>query len=337
MNNQEMKQLLETKEYDFLRTNENLGSNVILLVPGGSHSYGTSKPESDFDLRGISFNNTRHLLGLSKFEQYEDDETDSVIYGTTKAVRQLMECNPNTIEILGVRDQDILHITEAGKLLRDNINLFLSCLAIKTFSGYGIRQLRRLKNAMARDQYTLEEKEKHILESLELQLCHFETHYADMKPGYIKLKIGPGVTEGYKEEILMDMHLENYPLRAFVGMYSEMSNVIRDYDKINHRNKKKDIIHLNKHKMSLLRVIKKGIQVLTEQKVETYCGDFIPTLMRIRNGEMSDEEFFGMVEVAEKEFEYAAKHTTLPLKPDFRKVEDLLIEMHTIMLKGAGF
>ena len=44
------KQLLQTKEYDFLRTNEHLGDNIILLGLGGSHAYGTNNEDSDVEI-----------------------------------------------------------------------------------------------------------------------------------------------------------------------------------------------------------------------------------------------------------------------------------------------
>ena len=35
---EQIKEKLKSAEYDFLRTNENLGSNIILLTLGGSHA-----------------------------------------------------------------------------------------------------------------------------------------------------------------------------------------------------------------------------------------------------------------------------------------------------------
>lgn len=40
------------------------------------------------------------LPGLTEFEQYEDDRTDTVIYGFNKLVKLLLECDPNTCEML---------------------------------------------------------------------------------------------------------------------------------------------------------------------------------------------------------------------------------------------
>ena len=38
----QIKDKLKSKEYDFLRTDKNLGNNIIILTLGGSHAYGTN-------------------------------------------------------------------------------------------------------------------------------------------------------------------------------------------------------------------------------------------------------------------------------------------------------
>ena len=100
--------LMNSPSYDFLRAHERLGRRVILLGLGGSHAYGTSNENSDVDFRGITLNTPSDLLGLTDFEQYEDGSTDTVIYSFNKMVRLLLECNPNTCEILGLDDDQYL-------------------------------------------------------------------------------------------------------------------------------------------------------------------------------------------------------------------------------------
>ena len=76
----DFKKLVNSREYDFLRENPRLGSRVILLGLGGSYAYGTDNENSDIDFRGITLNLPSDLLGLTQFEQYEDCNTDTVIY-----------------------------------------------------------------------------------------------------------------------------------------------------------------------------------------------------------------------------------------------------------------
>jgi predicted nucleotidyltransferase len=98
---EQIKEKLKSAEYDFLRTNENLGSNIILLTLGGSHAYGMDKEDSDVDVRGISLNSKSDILLGADFEQVVDVDTDTTVYSFNKMIQLLTSNNPNTIEQLG--------------------------------------------------------------------------------------------------------------------------------------------------------------------------------------------------------------------------------------------
>ena len=100
--------IMNSAEYDFLRSNPRLGNRIILLGLGGSYAYGTNNENSDIDFRGITLNLPSDLLGLTEFEQYEDNDTDTVIYSFNKMVKLLLDCNPNTCEILGLDEEQYL-------------------------------------------------------------------------------------------------------------------------------------------------------------------------------------------------------------------------------------
>ena len=104
----DFKKLMNSEEYDFLRTNERLGNRIMLLGLGGSYSYGTNNEGSDIDFRGVTLQMPSDLLGMTEFDQYEDDKTDTVIYGFNKLVKLLLECNPNTCEMLGLDEDQYL-------------------------------------------------------------------------------------------------------------------------------------------------------------------------------------------------------------------------------------
>jgi len=110
----DFKALLNTSEYDFLQTNPRLGSRIMLLGVSGSHGYGTNREGSDIDFRGVALNLPSDLIGLTSFDQYEDPNTDTVIYSFTKLVNLLLNCNPNTIEILGLDDDQYVIIASDG-------------------------------------------------------------------------------------------------------------------------------------------------------------------------------------------------------------------------------
>ena len=133
MNIVQINEAIKAPEYDFLRNDENLGENIILLGLGGSHAYGTENEHSDLDIRGIATNSKRNILIRKDFEQVVERETDTTIYSFEKIVKLLCECNPNTIEILGLKPEHYLYLSPIGKELLKNKHLFLSKRAIVSF------------------------------------------------------------------------------------------------------------------------------------------------------------------------------------------------------------
>ena len=322
----DFKSLMLSPAYDFLRTDPHLGNRIILLGLGGSHAYGTSNPNSDIDFRGITLNLPSDLLGLTDFEQFEDRVTDTVIYSFNKIIRLLLECNPNTCEILGLDENQYLIKTKLGQEIIDNTNLFLSKRAIKSFGGYASAQLRRLQNAIARDSMPQTEREQHILKSVQNALDDFNRKHASFKYGSMKLYVDNAVTEGLETEIFIDTNYSHYPLRDYEMMFSTLNNVIREYDKIGKRNKKKDDNHLNKHAMHLIRLFMMAIDILDKGIIKTHRVDDIDLLLKIRNGGFQKDdhtfnaEFYDILTHYEMELERATKETSLPDNPDMEKV-----------------
>ena len=116
----DFRELLNTSEYDFLRTDPRLGKRIMLLGLSGSYGYGTNREGSDIDFRGVTLNLPSDILGLTTFEQFEDRKTDTVIYGFNKLIGLLLNCNPNTIEILGLYDDQYLIKSPLGQELLDH-------------------------------------------------------------------------------------------------------------------------------------------------------------------------------------------------------------------------
>lgn len=332
--------LMNSHEYDFLHTNKRLGNRIILLGLGGSHAYGTNNANSDIDFRGITLNMPSDLIGLTEFEQYEDEHTDTVIYSFNKIVKLLLECNPNTCEILGLDEDQYLIKTPLGQELIDNRDLFLSKRAAKSFGGYASAQLRRLQNAIARDSMPQAEKEQHILNSVRNALDDFNRRYDDFDNGSIKLYIDQAVTPSLETEIFVDANYSHFPLRDYEKMFSTMNTVIREYDKIGKRNKKKDDNHLNKHAMHLIRLFMMAIDILDKGIIKTHRTEDLDLLLKIRNGGFQKEdhtftsEFYDILNHYERELERATKESLLPDNPDMDKVEAFVEYVNRKAIEG---
>jgi len=305
---------------------------VILLAYGGSIAYGTNIETSDVDTRGICLNTVDELIGLDSMNQLEDKEEDTVIYSFNKVIKLLMNVNPNVIEMLGCKPEHYLTLDKYGKMLLDNSDLFLSQRAVNSFGGYANSQLRRLQNALARDQYPQSEKEVHILNSITNQMTHINENYNE---GHgINLYIDKSNKDDFEEEIYMNINTTHYPLRDFKAIYSEMHNVVKDYNKLNHRNKKKDNIHLCKHAMHLVRLFMMGSEILEGKGINTYRENDRELLLSIRNGFYQNDDttfnssFWDLVNEYENKFKYARDNTNLPSKPNRNKINELVVEIN---------
>lgn len=336
----DFKKLMYSSEYDFLRTHPRLGDRIILMGLGGSYAYGTNNENSDIDFRGITLNLPSDLLGLTEFEQYEDASTDTVIYAFNKIVKLLLECNPNTIELLGLDDDQYLIKTTLGQELLDNKSLFLSKRAAKSFGGYASAQLRRLQNALARDSMAQEERERHIYNSVKNALEDFQRKNQMFDKGNIRIYIDQSENPEMETELFVDADYKHLPLRDYENMLGVMNSVIRDYDKIGKRNKKKDDNHLNKHAMHLVRLFMMAIDILEKGEIRTHRTDDLPLLQSIRRGDFQktdgtyEKEFYDLLSDYEKRLEVATAKTILPDNPDMEKVEQFVEYVNRKAIEG---
>lgn len=331
---EQIKQLVASKEYDFLRTDPHLGDRIMFLTLGGSYSYGTNVPTSDVDVRGCAMNNASEIVGLSNFEQFVETNTDTTIYAFNKLIGLLLNCNPNTIEMLGCKPEHYIYMTEAGREFIDNRKMFLSKRALHSFGGYANQQLNRLENALARDHLSQAKKEEHIMRSMENSVKSFESRYNNFEQGSIVLFTDDSPREDWDQEIFANIHLEHFPARQFNSMMNDLHNVLGTYEKLNHRNHKKDDAHLNKHAQHLVRLYLMCIDILEKEEIITYREADHELLMSIRNGAYQNEdstykpEFFEIIDGLKKRLDYAKENTSLPDHPDLKRIEEFVMEVN---------
>lgn len=329
-----IKDMLKSEKYEFLRTNPHLGKRMMFLTLGGSYAYGTNVETSDVDVRGCAMNSKSDLLGLTNFEQVVHTQTDTTIYGFNKLVGLLLNCNPNTIELLGCKPEHYFYVSETGQMLLDNRKLFLSRRAVNSFGGYATQQLRRLQNALARDKLAQAEKEEHIRDALERSLKNFADRYSSAEGGGIFLFTDVSNRDDLDREVFCNIHLDKFPARDSNVLLNTLSNVVGNYEKLNHRNHKKDNDHLSKYAMHLIRLYLMCLDILEKGEINTYRYNDRDLLLSIRNGKYQRDdgsyqpEFFEMVNEYEKRLKYAKENTALPDAPDMKKNEQLVMEIN---------
>lgn len=334
-------------DYKFLDENEHLGKNLILVGLGGSRAYGTNLPTSDVDVRGIAVRTAEDILLSKDFEQVtESEETDGVIYSFDKMLALLTECNPNTVEMLGLKDY--IYVSEYGQLLLDNKKIFISQQCAKTFAGYATQQLYRLRqkslNALSDKEYN-----EHIVKVIKGMYKHLYEHW-----GLTENEIS--VSAGENGLFVTIKNIETYPIEKFVGMNSELSNTIRTYNKNSSRNQKA-MAHgkIAKHAMHLIRLYMTCIDLLEQGEIITYREKEHDLLMAIRNGEFTatdkkvlltpqggyeeaptmTADFWKLLEEYEKKFEEAKERSKIPMYPDFEAIEKLKLEVNRDIVRKS--
>ena len=320
---------LKNKEYDEVWNYPGL----ILVGLGGSHSYGTNIATSDIDLRGIFLNSPDELIGISKDrEQKVFGQTDTVLYSLRKFAKLAADCNPNVIEMLGLRRQDYVKITNIGEKLVKNRHLFLSKRAVYTFGGYAKSQLNRLINKKGRTQDDLDDMECRSIQKL---MDGFAFRYKDVLSDDFSAELNEN------NEIICNMTFHGMELSRIIGMNNELINVDKDYRKSTRNDKAEAHGKIAKHMMHLLRLYMMGIDILNVGEINTYRYDEHDLLMAIRNGEFLEEdgctptkEFNILLDYYSAEFEIAAKNTLLPDEPDWGGINRLLMEINRNVLLG---
>ncbi len=335
----EIKRKVESDEYSFLREKP-LGENIILLGLGGSHAYGTNNENSDLDVRGIATHSAVDILTRKGFDQVVNEATDTTVYSLEKIINLLSNCNPNTIEILGLEPWQYLYVSDIGQALIDNRDMFLSKRAVHSFGGYAVSQARRLDNKAVR-LVEQSKREEHILGSIENTRYSYPEKYFNYPEDAIRLYIDKSEQEDYDTEIFMDVSLKHYPLRDYKCMWSEMNNIVKDYSKLGKRNQHA-IEHdkLSKHMMHLVRLYLMCFDILERGEIITYRAKDHDFLMDIRNGKYLDDnrqptkEFYEMVDELEAKMNYLKEHTDLPPNPDYDRINKFLADANWSVLNG---
>ena len=329
--------------YHFLKENVHLGNHLILVGLGGSYAYGTNVEMSDVDIRGCALNSKMEILTNENFEQFTNEETDTVIYSFNKFVSLLINVNPNVIEMLGLRPDHYLYKSKIGQELLDNRNLFLSKKCIHSFGGYANAQLYRLRK---REEHSMGQAqlETHILKTLEFMREDFNKTFSEIPGDQLRLYIDKSDKEEMETEIFMDVSLHHYPLRDYCGLWNSLQTTAKSYNKLGKRNEKA-LEHgkLGKHMMHLVRLYLMCFDILEKGEIITCREKDHDFLMEIRNGKyLTDDnmvlpEFYDIVASYEKRLEYAKENTDIPEKPDYKRIKEFVASVNERVVNGEAY
>ena len=326
------KNFLNSSEYDFLRNDPHLGDNIILMSLSGSYAYGTNGPTSDIDVRGIALRRKEDLALNEDFETFAEPITDTQIWSFDKYLEEISKNNPSCLEILGVRDEDYLKMTDLGKLFIDNSHRFLSKKCIDSYTKFAAQQLYRLRQKLI---VTLSQEEYQE---------HLKTVIAGMNDQLIR---GYGISNDMYE-IYFDMENEAHikfikPIDAVLNdvqkFTKEILNMLSQYKKNNAKRKENIYIKdVNKHAHHSVRLYMMVNDILLKEQIITYRKDEHDLLMDIKNGKFMlkdgslNDEFWKIVDEYQAKFEEAKKLTKLPEQVDINFIRDLKLKVNTSIM-----
>lgn len=311
---------------------------LLLTGFGGSYAYGTNVEGSDTDIRGIYANPIDELIGTRPdSEQYQDNVNDITVYSLRKALKLLAGCNPNAIEILGLRETEYLEVSNAGRLLLENADAFLSKRCIYTFGNYAKSQLNRLMNKCGRAKEEAPKNELRTLQKIEKRVSEkylggqnrITFHEENGSPALMFLPLQP------QPENTPAGQMRGISVNDFCRLASEIRSIHRDYTESSRNNHAVEHGKLAKHAMHLIRLYMMGIDILERGEIITYRAKEHDLLMSIRKGEMMQDDgvtpnaaFEEVLEYYTRRFEEAAANTKLPESADLARINQLAMEIN---------
>lgn len=193
-------------------------TRLLFLYIAGSVAYGVNTPESDIDFRGVYLDHKASFLGLGSPDKSITIPTyDTVIHPLEKTVHMLSKCNPNIIEMLGIRPEHIAFIDPLFQRIIDNAELFLSKKALAASTcGFVKSEMDRIYSGTGTPAQTAK-KMYHVLRLLYMATDILLT----------------GKVETYREKergFLMDVRVGKYqdkngmPLSAFIVEYESQKS-----------------------------------------------------------------------------------------------------------------
>ena len=114
----------------------------------GSISYGTNTASSDTDYRGIFLAPKEYIMTpfWNVREVKDEKEEDTKFFELNNYMELYLDANPNVIETLWVRNEDIVQSTEEYEVIRQYAPQLLSTKLAFTYTGYAHNQATRMKN-----------------------------------------------------------------------------------------------------------------------------------------------------------------------------------------------
>jgi predicted nucleotidyltransferase len=126
-------------------SDEAICASLIYETIHGSRAYGLDRPGSDEDKKGVIVGAASWYFGFVGGPEQIVHSDDHVWTEVRKVFRLAAAANPTYLEILFTDERDHRVLTDAGRLILDAREAFLSRQVEATFAGYALAQLKRIR------------------------------------------------------------------------------------------------------------------------------------------------------------------------------------------------
>ncbi len=285
-----------------------LPEGLILLGWRGSVAHGMYVPSDDpdsiddKDVMGVYVGPVEHYLGFGRADVREkwEGQYDCVFYEVRKMVSLLLNCNPNVLSLLWLKDNKVIYKSLLGHRLQENRDIFVTKKAYHSFSGYAHGQFKRMTHM---NQETLADIAKRKGDLLEMGCVDSESNEITLPPGASAELISK--RDQYNE-------IRGRYYKGYMG------------------NKRRELVERFgydcKNAAHLIRILRMGIEFLTDGALYVEREDKYE-LMDIKRGAWPLDK---VKNEAERLFQLAQEsyvRSSLPAEPDRQKAEQLVIEI----------
>lgn len=285
-----------------------------------------------------SFQNVLFLeakLGMQTGKLFVRDRNARAIFcigffAAQHPVKDVLPCTENRLIVHRISDNGSLTVNPPATLV---VGGFTRRIAY-SYDGFANDQLRRLQMGLLRNRVSPEAlKNKFEKRSLERAITGWG------KDDIFEISISKDTDEEGKHPLLISCSLNDYPVTSLKPLLKSLTTTIDQYEQPQHPKAQKDAAHINKHAMHIVRLYYTAFDILEKGEIITRRDKEREELLAIRNGKYLREdgsyapEFFEFVDALEKKFQDDVRKTSLPAKPDFGKIEELLVEINKEYLR----
>lgn len=358
--------------FSYLESNVSwVKENTIYLTKHGSQCYGTNRPDSDLDLRGVCIPPKKYYLGvLENFEQSISNEpVDITVFGINKFTKMALDNNPNALEIIFTDPSDHLFVSDIGQSLLDIREDFLSKKCRFTLAGYAKSQLKRIHTHRRwllnpilkkpeRIDFELPENHKLIPEHQLLEIeAAIRKVLEDWQPDTSGMDNDVAIK--FKNELydtLVDLKVNHDDMDLYAARYLGLNDnlveafkkerqyktALRDWKNYKEweternevRAKLEAQFHYDtKHGMHLVRLYRQCLELLETGKLNVRRPD-AKELLEIRNGAWTYDQLIEWSHKQDKLIDAAYITSTLPKEPNRNKINNWLISTVHSFLQG---